>query len=89
MTRAEILKMYDVDEHGVIRSPGKFEGEMLYVPYFWQAYLNGGADNDDGEYLRFDVNEHDLALYPELEGLVMVVLRENGNGFVSASVARQ
>ena len=31
MTRAEVLGQYHVDERGVIRSPGKFEGEMVYV----------------------------------------------------------
>lgn len=35
MTRKEIAETYKVDERGVIRSPGKFEGEPIYVPYFW------------------------------------------------------
>lgn len=88
-TRNQILKMYDVDTNGVIQSPGKFEGEMLYVPYFWLAYLDGGADDDDGEYLRFDVNADDVALFPELEGIGLVALSEDSQGFVHASTSRK
>lgn len=28
-------------ENGIVRSPGKFEGDMVYVPFFWQRSLNG------------------------------------------------
>jgi len=30
---------------GIIVAPGKFEGEMLYVPFFWQMALNGAGDD--------------------------------------------
>jgi hypothetical protein len=46
MTRVDIEMDYKV-VNGRIRNPGKFEGEMLYVPYFWEAYLNGCADSDN------------------------------------------
>jgi len=38
MTREQITSEYNIDDNGIIRNPGKFEGEMLYVPYFWDAY---------------------------------------------------
>ena len=60
MTREEILKDYTVDASGRIRTPGQFEAEMLYVPYFWDAYLNGFSDRDDGEVLGFDGQGGDL-----------------------------
>jgi hypothetical protein len=41
MTRTEILAQYQVGSDGVIRSPGKFEGEMLYVPFYWDIAMNG------------------------------------------------
>src|SRR3990167_6048654 len=39
--------------HNHITNPGRFEGENIYIPYFWSAYLNGCADSDDGRVLRF------------------------------------
>lgn len=55
MTRGDIIATYNVDERGIIRSPGKFEGEQVFAPYFWEAYLDGGADEDDGNVLTFSV----------------------------------
>ena len=82
MTRQEIETTYNV-ENGVIRSPGKFEAEPVYVPYFWDAYMNGGADEDDGDILTFDVNDEDRAMFPELANVRQVFLWENDSGFVS------
>ncbi|MGH9890685.1 MAG: hypothetical protein ACREA0_01615 [bacterium] len=45
MTREEILKKFTVNEHGIIQSPGKFEGEMLYAPYFYDATLDGRGED--------------------------------------------
>ena len=45
MTRQDIENAYEVRD-GIICSPGKFEGEAVYAPYFWEAYLNGGEDID-------------------------------------------
>jgi hypothetical protein len=65
MTREQILENYNV-EHGRIVSPGQFEGEMVYVPYFWEMFLDGFADNDDGEVITFKVDAHDRRHFPEL-----------------------
>lgn len=73
-TRAEYLK--DVTR------PGKFEGEAPYVPYFWEAFLNGFADRDDGKVLGFDVRAEDKAIFPELKHRRTVKLYETDQGFV-------
>jgi hypothetical protein len=73
---------YTIDEHGIIRSPGKFEGEQSYVPYFWDIFLNGGADRDDGRVLGFDVTAEDKALFPKLRKRRTVKLYERDDGFV-------
>ncbi len=62
--------------------PGKFEGEAPYVPYFWDIYLNGGADRDDGGTLGFDVLAEDKAIFPELKRRRTVRLVETDQGFV-------
>src|SRR5215211_4995867 len=53
MTRLDIESEYDV-ENGQITSPGKFEGEPVYTPYFWESYLNGFFDDDDDGVLSFN-----------------------------------
>jgi len=81
MTRNEIEQTYKV-ENGLIRSPGKFEGCPVYVPYFWDIYLNGFADRDDGNYLGFDVTAEDKTEFPELKRRRTVRLVEIASGFV-------
>ena len=82
MTRQEIVSEYKVDAGGRIQSPGKFEGEMLYAPYFWDAYLNGWADSDDGEVLTFDVTDDDRREFPELAEIKAIDLINTDQGFV-------
>ena len=83
MTRNDILNAYHVDPHsGVIRSPGKFEGEMLYVPHFWEIYLDGFSDRDDGRIIGFDLTAEDKAEFPELKGKRTVRLFQRDDGFV-------
>src|SRR5437867_3609099 len=48
--RGDIYKRFAIGPGGQIKDPGKFHGEMLYVPYYWELYLDGFAHNkqDDG-----------------------------------------
>lgn len=84
MTRQELLAEYDVRD-GVIRSPGKFEGEALYVPYFWEFGLQGFSDSedDDGNWV-FSVSDEDRQEFPELaeQGITRITLSESDSGFV-------
>lgn len=82
MTRDEVLKQYKVSEQGVITTPGKFEGEMVYVPHFWDVFLDGGADRDDGKVIGFDVTPEDRKEFPELKGRRTVKLYQRDDGFV-------
>ena len=82
MTREEILEDHDVNELGIIVGPGKFEGEMLYVPHFWDIYLDGWADRDDGVVLGFDVQPEDKEQFPELKRRRTVKLYQRDDGFV-------
>jgi hypothetical protein len=74
MTREECLS--------AVQGPGKFQGQAVYVPFFWDAYLNGFADRDDGHVLGFDVSAEDKALFPELKRRRTVRLVETESGFV-------
>jgi len=68
--------------NGRITNPGKFEGEQSYVPYFYECFLNGCADRDDGRILGFDVSAEDKALFPALRRRRTVKLIETDQGFV-------
>lgn len=85
MTRQEILADYKVDSHGVIRTLGKFEAEMLYVPHFWEALMDGGADDDCNGVVFFVVATEDRQEFPELGKTFGIALMESDQGFVSAS----
>ena len=65
-----------------VTSPGKFQGEAIYVPFYWDIYLDGGADRDDGEILGFDVTTGDKGNFPELRRRKTVKLIEDEQGFV-------
>lgn len=77
--REAILSEYEISNSGIITSRGKFEGEMLYAPYF-HALMADAADHY-GDAL-FCLTPEDVALFPELAGIDAVVLREDANGYI-------
>lgn len=70
-------------EDGRIRSPGKFEGEALYVPYFWDMYMDGFAQSVDDGVIKMAVELDDRIEFPELEGIEEVWLWVTEQGFVT------
>ena len=86
--RAAILAEYDVDSHGMIQTPGRFESEMLYTPYFYDVVMNGCADTldwpDGGIVDLVDVDDDDRRMFPELGAdTVAVAIETSDQGFVS------
>ena len=87
MTRKEIETQYKTNERGLITSPGKFENEMIYVPYFYDFILDGCSDeteDDEGgtpiDY--FDITPEDLGQFPELKGIKRISIQTDDQGFV-------
>ena len=81
MTREEVCAAYTV-KAGVIRSPGKFEGEPVYVPHFYAVWLDGFATyEEDGSY-HIEVCDDDRKQFPELGAAKKVFIIETDNGFV-------
>ncbi len=81
MTRNDILTQYDVDANGIIRTLGKFEAEMLYAPYFYDAMLNGDGDSVNGvDYFVLDAD--DKREFPELADYYGVCMEESEQGFI-------
>ena len=71
------------DYQKMVKSPGKFAGEARYVPYYWDMYLAGFADDDDGRVLSFPVTQEDKGIFPELKRRKAVKLYESDDGFVT------
>jgi len=87
MTRQEILQNYKVSSYGTIQSPGKFEGEAIYMPAIYDIYLDGCSDDhlvDDILYSFVNVDDDLIKEFPELEDREerMVAFYERDDGFV-------
>lgn len=84
MNRNFIMAHFTIDQDGIIRTPGKYEGEPLYVPYFWAQ--NDSADDqvqDEGVPVDiFKVTADDRLSFPELADIAVVTLWEREDGFV-------
>lgn len=75
---ADEIKEYESD----VKRPGKFEGQARYIPYFYEVYLDGGADDDDGRVLTFRLNADDKKWFPELKRRKAVKIEVTDYGFV-------
>jgi hypothetical protein len=72
----------------LIPSPGRFEGEPTYVPYFWNSFLRaerGEGGRSRGAFVTFDVRPADRLRFPALEYASRVILWQNDDGLVRSS----
>jgi len=73
-----------------ITAPGKFEGEPVFAPYFWDLAMQGFADMDNGQVFIFKFTKEDFEagkpFATELKQWLgrsrMLRMRENDQGFV-------
>ena len=89
MTRAELEGTYKVQGNRIV-SPGKFESENIWAPYFWDVAMEGGVemefDDGRGVVIVVGINSGDVEQFPELDGFGIVELFEDDNGFVYCEV---
>lgn len=59
-TEQASLEGYKLDGDRIV-SPGKFEGEPCFAPYYWELALQGFSDGDNGKVysFRFAFNGND------------------------------
>ena len=89
-----IREEYDVVD-GIIRNPGRFEGEREWVPYYWELAMNGEGEDvaeytDDGEIageiaFRFTVDSDEADAFG-LECGATVEVFQDSQGFVIGTV---
>lgn len=79
-------------ENGLIRNPGKFELQPLWVPALWDIAMEGFADSDDGETYGFTITKEDALRveFPELNAWLgrrrTVKLVQTDQGFILAAI---
>lgn len=83
-------ELFRLNELGVIQDPGKFEGEPIYVPFYWDMGLEGFADEDEtdgdgGNRYTFYLDDQDKAVWPELGSATRLHLSETETGFIYSS----
>ena len=77
-----------IDDDKIIISPGKFEGEKYYVPYYYDLYLDGAYDEiTDDEEIHFKIDEDDKEMFPELLHVDSLYLFQDDQGFIYCSVS--
>jgi len=80
--RDELLRQYEVNRKGVILTPGKFAGQMLYVPHFWDRYLSGSADDTTAGFITCFITEEEKKEFPELRQAETITLIEIGRTII-------
>jgi len=65
-----------------VSHPGKFEGEPIYSPYFYELSLNGmGELVGEGNEQAFELEALDFYLFSELEGVELILTWQDEAGF--------
>jgi len=82
--RQQLEEAYKVNSAGIIESSGRYEGEKIYVPYFYEAWLDREADFKEAGAIGFIVNHEDVELFPEFlkEGEIVRVYLADSSGAV-------
>lgn len=99
MTHTEIRESYQVDANKIIRTLGKFEGEPIYAPYYWDCCLQGMFAEDVNGVFFMPLDASDHAMWPELylntwdgqhdpttKPVYGIALEESEQGFVYSKV---
>lgn len=86
MNRNEIQASYKINKDGVITSLGKFEREMIYVPYYWDCALSGMFAEDVNGVFFVPLDKDDYLMFPELDNAYGIAVEESEQGFVSATL---
>jgi len=84
-------QQFNVDDHGLITDPGKFEREPWWVPYYWNmdgeddSYFSG-PEGVEVEIRVFYVSEGKVIKFSDLNEGDVVHLWEDDLGFVNSIV---
>jgi hypothetical protein len=92
MTQTTSCQYCDLDEYtiedGIIRSPGKFEGEPAHALHFYHYMMDGSAEVCACGACYMSIDAEDAALFPDLADSIggYVHLSVSDSGFVYTEV---
>ena len=93
MNKRQALEQFNVNHCGIIQNPGRYEGEMIYVPHFWEQNDEDRrvGDPDYIEWRVFEVTEDDKAEFPELakDRVTHIAIHENDDGSLEMELLGQ
>ena len=79
-----------IDKEKTIISPGKFEGEKYYVPYYYDLYLDGAYDEiTEAKEIMFKIDQDDKEMFPELLHVDSLYLFQDDQGFIYCCVSNE
>ena len=91
--KLEVVLDYYENVAGIITSPGKFEGEPVYVPFFWEYMMDGGEDEFyeyNGHTISvFKINSIDTKFFPGLSEYSEVHIWEDDLGFANHQLIKE
>jgi hypothetical protein len=73
ITRKEIEAQYEVVD-GFIATAGKFEGEPVYSPYFYDKMMAGLGEYLEDKTYHLTIMPEDLSEFPQLAGYTEIYL---------------
>lgn len=90
-TAEKIEQRFEINKHGIIRDPGKFEGEHYATPYFWDAVPYDAAAWDSDPYAGYYVGvmfarPADARLFDDVEPYDLLLLSSDSRGNVRMSI---
>lgn len=83
-----ILKEKGLDQlpmNASVPNPGKFEGEPLYVIYFWTLMMHGDGSPAIFDHItatEFEIDSEEKMVWPALEGYNYLYLWTDDQGFI-------
>ena len=89
---AEIMQEYGISDSEEKRSPGKFEGQPLWVVYFYAMSLDGDGEvlhdmEEDGDVeVKMEVNSEERWVFPDLQDATHVSILEDSVGFAYGKI---
>ncbi len=60
------LAQYAWSDRGLITTPGRFEGEMMYLPHFWNTSMEGFCEWHRDKSVSMPIESADIQLFKNL-----------------------
>jgi hypothetical protein len=85
-SRADVQMRYEVDEGSRIRTPGRFEASMIFVPYLWEQHTKRNYEQLEGGEVYIKITEEDKKQFPELNEATGAYLLKDDFGYIQCYV---